>query len=117
MAARLTGVALLALALVWTGTAVAGQSDKDDLPQLARSTDCAKAYQHYQRSFYPHYFAISEDGRACGYTYCTSGCAKSSSPVQALKECEGVSGGRSCSVYAFRGAVVSEGGVKPGGGQ
>ena len=69
------------------------------------------------RSFYPHYFAISEDGRACGYTFCTSGCVRTSSPYQALKECEGVSNGRPCSVYAFRGTVVSKTDVAPGGGQ
>ncbi len=95
---------------------MAGQASKDDPPQQARSTDCAKAYQRYMRTFYPHYFALSDDGRACGYTFCNSGCVRTSSPIQALKECEGVSNGRSCSVYAFRGSVVSKGEVVPGGG-
>jgi len=116
VAARLTGLVLLAISLIWTGIAVAGQSGKDDPPQLARSTDCGKAYEHYMRSFYPHYFAVSEDGLACGYTYCISACAKTSSPDGALRECENVSNGRSCAVYAFRGAVVSKTGIVPGGG-
>ena len=117
MAHRVTGLALIAMALLWTGTAALGLGGMDNPPELAHSTNCEQAYKRYLRALYPHYFALSEDGKACGFTYCTSACAKTSSPVQALKECEGVSNGQPCSVYAFRGNVVSKTGVAPGGGQ
>ena len=116
MTARTSGLILAAIALTWTGTALAGQSDKDDPPQIVRSTDCVRAFKHYVGTFFPYYFALSEDGTACGYTYCISTCAKSFSPYAAIMECENVSNGQSCSVYALHGRVVSKTGVTPGGG-
>ena len=117
MALRTIGLALIAMALLWTGTPALALGDKDNPPSASRSTNCQQAFKRYKRAFYPHYFAVSEDGKACGFTYCSTACQKTSSPIQALKECEGVSNGRPCSVYAFRGNVVSKSAVKLGGGQ
>jgi hypothetical protein len=62
------------------------------------------------------YFALSQDGKACAFSMCLSNCNKSEErPVTTLSLCQHISQSGPCEIYAYRGHVVSNSGVKPGG--
>ncbi len=99
---------VLLFCLAWVPAASAGQSDRDDPVELIKSTDCAQAFRRYDTAYDPRHFAISEDGRACAFTYCISGCTRTATPYAAIQACQSISDGSPCGLYAYRGNVVSD---------
>ncbi len=106
--ASVTRLFILILCLAWVPAASAGQSDRDDPVELIKSTDCAQAFRRYDTAYDPRHFVISEDGRACAFTYCISGCARTATPYAALEACKSISNGSPCGLFAYRGRVVSD---------
>lgn len=63
------------------------------------------AYDAYRKLPSPGQFAVSEDGRHYGYTYCSeasvSGCRDRGTRFMAIQNCELSSGGAECKIYAI----------------
>ena len=106
--------ALCAIFYLATTFAAAGQVNNP--PTTKTSTNCAAAFKRYSIASTPIYFALSNDGKACAFSMCLGGCNKGlEKPITTLALCRDVSEGRPCEIYAFRGNVISNSGVVPGG--
>lgn len=64
------------------------------------SDACAQAYRAYLRERRPEFFAADATGRYCAYAYCPQGRCETAFPGDAIRPCEGISGGAECYVYA-----------------
>lgn len=63
------------------------------------------AYDAYTKLPNPSHFAVSEDGQAYGYTYCSaasgSGCSNRGVRYRVIRNCEEHSNGVKCKIYAI----------------
>ncbi len=79
---------ILAIGLV----SVAAQAE-----QIRISADCYAFFKQYKSDPQATYFALSEDGRSCGYSYCPkTPCASSGMSAVAIKACQKDSNGSTC---------------------
>lgn len=92
--------------------ATAGDTDIDP-PITITSTDCEAAFAAYQRQFKAHYFALSQDGKVCVYSYCATGCRPTNLRQRALYRCERQSKGVPCRIHAYGGKVIPNAAAKP----
>lgn len=78
------------------------------------------AFEKYKLGPGPEYFAVSQDGRTYGWSYCVAGidsCRGGGLPgMIAIKACERGSNGVPCKIYARSNWVVWKGPVKGGAG-
>ncbi len=65
--------------------------------QIRISADCYAFFKQYKNDPQAMYFALSEDGRSCGYSYCPkTPCASSGMSAVAIKACQKDSNGSTC---------------------
>lgn len=78
-------------------------------PQL--SPEAQRAYQEFQRRAEPYFFALSMDGRAYSYSYCSfiGSCTRTGARVRTINSCYQASNGVPCRIYANAGRIVWEG--------
>ncbi len=97
---------LIGLALFFSfGAAQAGDSDMANPPDIVATTNCASGFADYRRALHPLYFALSQDGKHCSYSFCQGGCRKSNVRGQTLIACQRSSRAGPCEIYAYGGAV------------
>lgn len=69
--------------------------------------EAQSAFDAYRELPSPGYFAVSEDGRHYGFTYCpapsASACIERGARFMAIRNCEYSSGGAECRMYAVGG--------------
>lgn len=101
MCTRLIGILFGALALMACGSVGGGGWHKP----IELSPWVQSAYDAYRKLPSPGQFAVSEDGRHYGYTYCpaasASGCRDRGARFMAIQYCESSSGGAECKIYAI----------------
>lgn len=104
--------ALFACALVILPHAVAHAREVDSGPP-ALSPGVAEAYERFKRLPGRLYFAISEDGRSAGWSYCKEfgPCKRSGARSRAVYFCERYSKGVPCRIYADMNGIVWKGKV------
>lgn len=87
------------------GAAEGGAGD----PLERLSTECQKAFAAYKRKAFPMFFAVTQDGAGCAYSFCESACRKSNARHTALYRCETLTDGRvPCEIFAVTTRIVWE---------
>lgn len=96
-------IATLFGALALTACGLAGESTWRKPIELSPRVQAA--YDAYGKLPSPSHFAVSEDGRHYGYTYCPeasgSACGDRGVRFMAIRNCEHSSGGAECRIYAI----------------
>lgn len=65
--------------------------------QIRISPDCFAFFKQYKQDPQAMYFALSEDGQSCGYSYCPkTPCASSGMSAVAVKSCQKGANGSEC---------------------
>ena len=75
----------------------------DDEGQVAMTRDVYQGYQLYLQKPLPLVFAVADDGRAYGFSYCDQANCRATAQAEAdaVAECEGhYNGGVKCVVFA-----------------
>ncbi|WP_155957764.1 hypothetical protein [Fodinicurvata sediminis] len=89
-------------------------ADKVGHGDITMSQDVQSAYQSYRSSYQTGYFAVSENGKASGWTGCQTvydGCWGVVTAQKAIDECEKYSNGVPCYTYGINHRIVWEGDV------
>ena len=78
---------------------------------ITLSTSVQDLLRQYMKEDTPEVFAISTDGRTSSYRYCpdfADTCWAENSRWKAIQDCEGLSGGVPCKIYAVGRDIVWE---------
>lgn len=65
-----------------------------------------RGYDQYLAERSPGHFAVSKDGRAYAYNYCSEGRCRQSTKTRSIYRCEQRSEGVPCKIYGAHGKVV-----------
>jgi hypothetical protein len=88
-------------------TACPSNQDYFGTGPLTRSSRMETAFDRYKNSgISASYFAITEDGRRAGWSYCPAGECGGNSLMLAIHTCEDKSGSHECRIYAEGPTVV-----------
>lgn len=104
---------LAAVPALLAAPAVTAGDTTIDPPTTISSSDCKAAFAKYQRLFKPLYFALSQDGKVCVYSYCRTTCRPTSLRQRTLYRCDRQSKGVPCRIHAFGGKVIPSAAAKP----
>lgn len=97
--------------LVLAGCQLKTVSDYYGTGPLQMSSRVSAGYEAYKKRPGPWFFAVSQDGRDYGYTYCAEGTCQDTIAQMAINSCN-KRATVECKIYARRTSVVWDGPVK-----
>ena len=78
---------------------------------LSVSNNVASGYERFKKDVGAAYFAVSEDGRTYGYSYCTDFVCRGNARAGAIAACERSSRGAACYIFASGEEILWKGKV------
>ena len=99
--------AIMVLLSALTITACQTPPDKYTwLKQIDLKPVAKAGFHDYKKLSYPAYFAVTEDGRVYGYSFCGASGCQGNAIMVAIYSCERSSKGAPCKIYAKRASPV-----------
>jgi len=103
---NITRCKILAVAIMLTAAGCSNIDPSVGTGPITLGPASEKAFTDYQAKPFPRYFALSEDGSAFFYSYCSGNQCLRSAKTQVIHQCETYSDGIPCKIYASKGKVV-----------